>query len=629
MKLAAIFLLVAAPLAAANHIVEQKTFDAIAGEISGERAQELDRAIVEYHRIQGSPMMADVASHVIVPALHAAGIEGQIDPYPSDGKTLYQTYISPMAWHIRSGELWVEGESPIRLCRYSDIPMCVSTYSKGGEWIGELVDVGTGTSDADYAGRDVKGKVVLASGYAADVVRNGVIKHGAIGAVIYPPANDRPDHPDMVRYNGVWTRADEMSSTSGSFQISANQYAMLKSLMARGPVRVRGKIDATLGAGHLTLVHAYIRGTDRNAEEVVVTAHLDHPKWSANDNASGSAELVEMARTLHTLISSGRLARPRRTIHFIWVPEYFGTIAWLTKHPEEHGRVLADINMDMVGEDTVKTNGRFYFTRAPMSVPSFLDALLPDVLQQTKEANLFAPSGTHNYWPAEGIDYYQGSDHDMFLAIGVPSTMLGHDPDWTHHTSEDTPDKTDASEFRRVGAFATAAVYWIAAADDAQWQRLAPAVAAERLRADGERLVRLQRLGDGRLADRMQKQVAADAAAIATARLDARGELVSNHKEVKERGTFARRATIGPIAGSAFEELGGDAKRFLDDARKEHANFDLLLFETVGFMNGRRSNREIADLLSIELGDHVGEDFVNQIAQILGSLKLVQPEQQH
>jgi hypothetical protein len=60
------------------------------------------------------------------------------------------------------------------------------------------------------------------------------------------------------------------------------------------------------------------------------------------------------------------------------------------------------------------------------------------------------------------IDYYQGSDHDLFLGIGVPSTMFGHDPDWTHHTSADTPDKTDASEFLRVGVLATNAVYWIA-----------------------------------------------------------------------------------------------------------------------------------------------------------------------
>src|SRR5207244_8868507 len=97
--------------------------------------------------------------------------------------------------------------------------------------------------------------------------------------------------------------------------------------------------------------------------------------------------------TLQTLIASGKLAAPRKTIHFIWVPEYFGTAAYLTKHPEirscddappNTGCVLANLNMDMVGEDTVKTNGRFYVTRAPMSVPSFLDALLPDVIEQTR-----------------------------------------------------------------------------------------------------------------------------------------------------------------------------------------------------------------------------------------------------
>ena len=60
--------------------------------------------------------------------------------------------------------------------------------------------------------------------------------------------------------------------------------------------------------------------------------------------------------------------------------------------------VLANINMDMVGEDTVKTNSRFYFTRAPDSVPFFLNAVMSDVLQQTREADLYAQTGTRNYW---------------------------------------------------------------------------------------------------------------------------------------------------------------------------------------------------------------------------------------
>ena len=295
-------------LASAQHLVKQEAFDAIATEYSGETAQENTRRIVEYHRIQGSPMMASVAEQVVLPRLKAAGLEAKIEQFPSDGKTKYGTYISPMGWDMRGGELWVEqvkpegaagakNFKPIMLCRYADVPMCVSTYSKGGEWSGDLVEVGSGTSDTNYQGIDVKGKVALASGYAANVVREAVIKHGAVGVVIYPAAGDRPDHPDMIRYNGIWPRAEELDKTSGGFQISRNQYDMIKSLMRQGAVRVHGKIDTTLGPGKLTLVHAFIRGTENPEREIYITAHLDHAKWSANDNASGSGAMIEAART--------------------------------------------------------------------------------------------------------------------------------------------------------------------------------------------------------------------------------------------------------------------------------------------------------------------------------------------
>lgn len=625
---------VALPLAAASHVVDQKTFDTIARELSGERAQELDRRIVEYHRIQGSPMMAAVEKEVVIPALNKAGLTASLEQFASDGKTMYQTYISPIGWSINEGELWIDGESPVRLCRYADVPMCVSSYSRGGDWSGELVDVGAGTSDADYEGKDLKGKVALASGYAENVVNHAVLKYGAVGAVIYPAASDRPDHPDMIRYNGLWTRAENVSRMSGSFQISANQYASIKALMAKGPVRVRGHIDATLADGLLSLVHTRIKGTETPEQEVIVTAHLDHPKWSANDNASGSAAMIEIVRTLQSLIASGKLAAPRKTIHFIWVPEYFGTVAYLTKHPEvrscddvdaKSGCVVANLNMDMVGEDTVKTNGRFYVTRAPMSVTSFLDALLPDVIEQTREANLFAPTGTRNWWPADAIPYFQGSDHDLFLALGVPSSMLGHDPDWTHHTSEDTPDKTDASEFRRVGVLAATAAYWIASADDAAWQRLAPAVAAEQLRANAARLVELQRLGDAVLVARVQKQLATDAASLSTAKLDSRGRLMTNTTTKPMRGSFAKRSTIGPVAASVWTSVSGDDRKWIDEERKRE-NFDVRLFEALGFMNGQRTNREIADLLTIDLGERVSEEWVQRLASVLTSMKLVTAE---
>src|SRR5215813_1082555 len=109
--------------ASAQHLVKQEVFDVIATEYSGEAAQENTRRIVEYHRIQGSPMMAAVAEQVVLPRLKAAGLEAKIEQFPSDGKTKYGTFISPMGWDMRGGELWIEGVAgaknfkPIMLCR--------------------------------------------------------------------------------------------------------------------------------------------------------------------------------------------------------------------------------------------------------------------------------------------------------------------------------------------------------------------------------------------------------------------------------------------------------------------------------------------------------------------------------
>jgi len=604
-------------------------------------------------------MMAAVAEQVVLPRLKAAGLEAKIEQFPSDGKTRYGTYISPMGWDMRGGELWVEGVAgmkdfkPIMLCRYADVPMCVSTYSKGGDWSGELVDVGSGMSDASYQGVDVGGKVALASGYAGNVVREAVLKHGAIGVVIYPSPTDRPDHPDLVRYNGIWPRAEELDKTSGGFQISRNQYDMLKSLMKQGAVRVHGKIDATLGPGKLTLVHAYIRGTEDPEREVLITGHLDHPKWSANDNASGSGAMMEAARTLQALIAAKKLAPPKLTIHFMWVPEYFGTLAYVSNHPEARrcdtpwddprnkpeafadGKpcIIANINTDMVGEDTVKTNSRFYFTKAPDSVHSFLDAVLTDTLEQTREADLYAMTGTRTYWLPEAIPYTQGSDHDVFLGLGISSTMLGHDPDWTHHSSEDKIDKTDASEFRRVGVFACSSAYYLSTVSGADAERLGAADQAIRISELAHRLAEDATFNMSNSSPRTTKNLDEIKAHIDRLSKTGPSSSKSTHAASKINSSGPHRLTILPLDASAFEGVSADDGKWLAEQEERFSsdseglatkpNFGIVSFEAVNFMDGHRSTAEIADLLSAEYLLDIDQAWVDRLASILEKQKLV------
>jgi aminopeptidase YwaD len=648
MKRLVLLLLLLSATSFAQHLVKQPTFDAIANEFSGERAQEHIRAIVQYHRIQGSPMMADVAASVVLPRLKSANIESSLDQYPSDGKIKYNTYVSPMGWEMRGGELWIDSITgdpsfrPLRLCRYADVPMCVATYSKGGDWTGELVDVGRGISDKDYEGKDVRGKVALASAYAANVVRAAVIKRGAIGVVIYPDLADRPEHPDMIRYNGIWPTAEELDKTSGGFMISLNQYASLKQWMSQGPVRVHGRIDAKLSPFKLTNVHAYIRGTQHPEQEVLISAHLDHPKWSANDNASGSAALIEMARTLKSLIDSKKIAAPARTIHFMWVPEYNGTLAYLASHKEarrcgdwddprgldkwdpakRQPCIVANINMDMVGEDTVKTNGRFYFTRTPASVPSFLDTVLEDALEQTRAARLYAAAGTHNYWPTDITPLVLGSDHEPFLGLGIPASMFGHDPDWTHHTSEDTVDKTDASELLRVGVMATAAAHWMSAATDNDWSSLAQ-------RAATANATRLSLLAYDR------------ATPIDPSRIDAISKTLNDQMAVpaapsrpRTGSGYHRLVTVPIDTPEIFADLSPEDRKWWNQQDARFApppgvllpttpTLDLLLWETINLLDGHRSSLQLAEILNAEFASDLDAPWVDRLLSLLEKKKLV------
>lgn len=618
-----------------RHLVSAKTFSAIARELSGEQAFETTRRIVDQHRIQGSPMMARSAE-LVLGELKSAGIEAQIETFRSDGATRYGTFTSPLAWEIERGELWITGAGdgkapfePIRVSRYADVPMSVSTYSKGGTWSGALIDVGPGTEDEHYQGKDVAGKVVLASGYAANVQRQAVLKRRAVGVVIYPRPGDRPDHPDLIRYNGMWPRADEVSRASGGFQISANQYTQIRELMAKGPVTVRGAIDATLGPGKLTLVHAYLRGSTQPEEEVIVIGHLDHPKWSANDNASGSGALVEIARTLSVLIKNKTIAQNTRTLHFVWVPEFFGTAAWIAAHPEvrrcgggwddprpqpktalkKSACVIGALNLDMVGEDTSKTNSLFYFTRTPDSVPSWLDALLADILAQTRAAELYAPTGSRHLWPTEITPYAQGSDHDLLLGLGIPATMIGHWPDWTHHSSEDRIDKVDPSELLRAGVFAAAAAHWISSAGEGDHRRLEAYRRADTI---------------ARLAARIPGSSPARVAHLQTQLKNAIAGVAS--PPPAKTGKGARRLVFLPF-DDALEELDPAAQKFWDEAEEKFSakNIELamVIFELVNFLDGHTSDQQLAEKLFHEFDVEVGEVWVKQMLDLLAARKLI------
>ena len=451
--------------------------------LSGERARHHVMMITRYHRVQASPGYRRAAEYVLS-QLKAAGFDEQhawMESFPSDGRVQYQTWQSPAGWWIDEAELRVVEPEPQLLVRYPDIAMSLITYSNPGDVTAELVWVGEGTRDEDYQGKDVRGKFVLATGYGGSVHRLAVLKYGARAVVCYLDDERSMRHPDMVQYTGMWPKTEELDRVTFGFNISRRQGEMLrhwlesgKRVVLHGWARGRG-----LHAYAMDVVVARIEGTDPDGREIVFSAHLDHPRESANDNASGSAALLDMAITLKRLVDEGKLPGPRFTFRFLWVPEWNGTMAYIDRHPDLkgpalHGKFVANFNLDMVGEDLEKLHSRLLLVKPPDSIPSVLSDVVAAMAAYTDEIPIRSPRGGRSAMNYRVVPYTGGSDHMMFVDRKIPAMMFFHDPDYTHHTSDDTPDKVDPVELKRSMFIALGSALYL--------DRLAPDTAEELLK---------------------------------------------------------------------------------------------------------------------------------------------------
>ncbi|HEX9659002.1 MAG TPA: DUF4910 domain-containing protein [Rhodothermales bacterium] len=461
-------------LAGAQPLLDARRLDLLHEELSGELAKEHVIAITRHHRIQGSRGYRD-AAHYVLNELRSAGFSEEhayIESFESDGRKHYQTWQSPSGWDIESAELRIVEPVDRRIVGYPEIAMSLITYSNAGHVRAELVDVGSGTSDDDYAGKNVKGKFVLASGYGGSVHRLAVLRYGAAAVVCFLDDDRSEEYPDMLAYTGMWPRADELDRVTFGFNLTNRQGEDLRRRLARGErVVLEGTVEGIgLEPYFMDVVVAEIPGTTRSDEEIVFSAHLDHPKESANDNASGSAVLIDIARSIAKLIAEGRIERPARTIRFLWVPEWYGTMAYIDAHPEMvgpelGGKVLANLNLDMVGEHLELLHSRMRFTKTPHSLPSALNDVVENMAETVASLNVRTPRGSLSAFNYVLEPYGGGSDHMMFIDRKIPGMMFSHSPDYTHHTSEDTPDKVDPVELERSAIIGAGAALYLADLD--------------------------------------------------------------------------------------------------------------------------------------------------------------------
>ena len=444
-------------------------------ELSGSVAKSYVAQISRFHRVQASTMFHETAEYVRNELMKIGLKDAAIEQFMADGAKKYWTYTSPLGWTVKNAELRLVEPEERLLASYEDIPQSLHIYSNATSPEGvtaELVDVGAGTKSADYEGKDVKGKFVLATGRAKSVHEQAVYKYGAAGVITdtvtleIPDVRESLDIPDAHAYQSIWPTAEELGKVRFGFSLSKRQGNQLRALLKRGkPVKLKAKVDARLFPGNLDVVTATIPGASKPNEEVFLIAHLCHPKPSANDNASGSGLLLEIARTINALTESGKIERPVRTIRFIWVPETLGSTSYLYSHEDLPSRLVAGINLDMVGQNQELCKSTLNLDRTPDSLPSYLNDLVFRFMEESvKEFDNPSPFGSSSTFRYATGAFSGGSDHAEFTdsTIGIPCVMLLQWPDLYYHTSMDTIDKVSEDSLKRVGWIAINAALTLA-----------------------------------------------------------------------------------------------------------------------------------------------------------------------
>ncbi|HEX8276858.1 MAG TPA: M28 family peptidase [Longimicrobiaceae bacterium] len=513
-RIAALFLVLGAQGLAAQDlpILRPEHVRAISQEVSGDAAYEHVRIHTAYHKPRGgSDGLWEVARYFEQQARAAGLADVRVIKQPS----------TTTPWNARSAELWIAGSAPERLASMLQTPLHLADNSRRADVTAELVDVGDGSREADYAGRDVAGKVVLAHGALGTVMDEAVAKRGAAGVVWSPnPAVDRNlSYPDQVNWSTLPLQTASGKPSTWAFILTLRQGQALRQRLASAtePMRVRAQVDAEFTSREgeqpwQVMVEGFIRGTEPGiAQDVMLTAHLQESKPSANDDGSGIGSIVEIARALNKLIADGALPRPRRDIRFWWLTEISSQRQYFADNPEAHRRMWVNVNQDMVGanqaQDVMRTQN---VTRVPAARFHFLNDVTEAVVDYMVAANNFdlaqqqngiplypkphfARLGTRHRYNARSIWFHNNTDHMPFneAPIGVPAVTFTNMPDHFIHTSDDDLWNIDRTQLGRNAAAVAMIAYAMASADD----RSAPVLAAETAGRGAQRLARNLGLG--------------------------------------------------------------------------------------------------------------------------------------
>ncbi len=585
--------------------------------LSGERILGTAAEIAEHQRVPGSPGYA-AAADVVLRELGEFGVQAAVHDYPADGETKTYEWTAPPAWTVRSGRLWQSAPSERLIADYDEVAQSVVVHSAGGSFEGELIHVGVATRDADYDRFDLAGRVVLACASAGDAVVRSA-RRGAVGVIVYPSDERSAASHDLVQYQSLFPRRGEVAGLVPAFSVSRRSADRLVRELAKGPVALRGAIEAQFSVGTLRVIEAVIPGMQSGAPSVLFSAHLCHPRGSANDNASGAATLVEVARAL-------RASPLRASARFLWMPEFYGTLPWAAAHQAELEATEFALNLDMVGAGPVESEGPLHVFRAANHTPHYVNAVVePVAAAVAADSTSRSVHGSSQALWATLDPPCGGSDHLVFASSPHrrPALMLATD-DAFWHTDLDLVRRLDPTRMKQTAMLSIGIA--AAAAPDADargeiWRALLAYAVGELVKA-AELARSLEPVKGARLLDlalevELQRArtligVAPESEAERSALLRSVRDQLSAPLSTRRDATEPRptRRLDGPLVYSVTERWEDEDREFFRE--QFGANHRAAAAGLLNHCDGTKTPLEIALLLSLDAGRIVDVDHVRR-----------------
>ncbi|MFC1732351.1 M28 family peptidase [candidate division KSB1 bacterium] len=451
-------------------VVPASIRDAVLNEFSGELAlRHVEILSVDRNRQADEYLDRFFETEYFVDMFNQYGLsEVKVDFFPSGE-----------IWDAEEGDLWLVSPESKKIAGLTIIPESLAAGSASADVETEVVHVGLGRPE-DYEGKNVAGKIVFGNTSVSSLYNSGVVERNAVGALGTGYSGTNSNVPGYSQDAVGWQSVRGGGNGFG-FVLSKRQYEELRGYFDRGQrVVVKAHVKTTMYPYKMNVTSAMIPGTDPEAGEFIVVAHAFERIGTpgANDNCSGVGTLLEVARTLQTLIDRGELPRPKRSIRFLLVPEISGSRAFMYQYPDLQDKLLAAMNFDMTGANLETTDTYLRMKMTPDSRPSYLNDLMTSLFRFVDQTEIRTPWGNNAPFNFRFVPFIASSDHVVFLNAGIPAMQFNHWPDNFYHSSEDRSIYVDPTEMKRVGFMTAAGFYYLATAEQQEAQDLAWEAAA-------------------------------------------------------------------------------------------------------------------------------------------------------